>query len=65
MSDCETVEQLKNVSSTLRKKLEESGSWNKYKADIVILNRSHKERIESEETEIEVEFEEVEEDDKV
>lgn len=47
MSECDSLESLKNVSSRIRKDFEAMGVWDEYKSQIIKFNTKHKQRIES------------------
>ena len=60
MSDCKTLDELKTVSSRIRKDFEGMGIWNEYKSQIIDFNNKHKDRINGAGQDIEeAEFEEV------
>ena len=46
MAECIDQEELKIVSSGIRQELEQSGAWQQVKADIILMNRKHSQRIE-------------------
>ena len=47
MSECDSLESLKEVSSRIRKDFEAMGVWDEYKSQIIKFNTKHKQRIES------------------
>ena len=46
MATCIDQEELKIVSSGIRQELEQSGAWQQVKAEIILMNRKHSQRIE-------------------